>query len=287
MKSSIIAVASLAALAVATPLDKRAYEYKVEWDVVTITVTGYPPQDTNPPATFYSAPAEPSVSIDTSDSEGRYGNWGGRGGWGGNSAPAAETAAPSAPAAAPVPESPKTGQAPASGSAPVNSPISSDYKQGILDSHNNHRANHSAPDLTWSDSLASIAQQIASSCVYAHDTQTGGGGYGQNIGAGAPGSDIPAMITNQMYNGEVNLYPGYGGEPNMGNFAQWGHFSQIVWKSTTQVGCFTQHCPGGLANTGGGVSPYFTVCNYSPPGNFGGQYGANVLAPKGAPTITL
>jgi hypothetical protein len=114
--------------------------------------------------------------------------------------------------------------------------------------------------------MASIAAQIAASCVYAHDTSTGGGGYGQNIGAGAPPEDIPAMITNEMYNDEIGFYPGYGSEPDMGNFEKWGHYSQIVWKSTTGVGCATQYCPNGLANTGGNVSPYFTVCNYSPPG---------------------
>ena len=129
-----------------------------------------------------------------------------------------------------------------------------------------HRDNASVPHLTWDDHMASVAAQIAASCIYAHDTSTGGGGYGQNIGAGAPPSDIPAMITNQMYNDEIGFYPGYGGEPDMSNFESWGHYSQIVWKSTTGVGCATQYCPGGLANTGGDVSPYFTVCNYSPPG---------------------
>jgi hypothetical protein len=159
-------------------------------------------------------------------------------------------------------ESQPTSQPP----SPAPTSISSDYQQGILDSHNIHRANHSVSNLVWSDNMASIAASIAASCVYAHNTAAGGGGYGQNIGAGAEPSDIPAMITNQMYNDEIGWYPGYGGEPSMNNFERWGHFSQIVWKSTTSVGCYTQYCPSGLANTGGGVSPYFTVCNYSPPG---------------------
>jgi uncharacterized protein YkwD len=44
------------------------------------------------------------------------------------------------------------------------------YSQPILDQHNNHRANSSAPPLTWSDNMASIAAEIATSCVYAHNT---------------------------------------------------------------------------------------------------------------------
>jgi uncharacterized protein YkwD len=43
------------------------------------------------------------------------------------------------------------------------------YIEAILQEHNDHRANHSAPALTWSDNLANIAGQTASSCVYAHD----------------------------------------------------------------------------------------------------------------------
>ena len=96
------------------------------------------------------------------------------------------------------------------------------------------------------------------------------------------------MINNEMYNGEIEYYPTpYGIEPDMSNFEKWGHYSQIVWKSTVQVGCYTQYCPHGLANTGSGVSPYFTVCNYSPPGNFAGEYGANVGQPGDMPTVIL
>ncbi|KIW79552.1 hypothetical protein Z517_06164 [Fonsecaea pedrosoi CBS 271.37] len=282
------AIAALCAgMAVASPLDKRDYVTEIDLYTVTVTVTGYPPTDT------------PAVSSGSS--------WGSWGAWHGGSSEdwSSESPAPTsaAPADTPAP-SPPPSEAPATTSdswaapeasstptqaapSPVSTAVSSDYQQGILDSHNMHRDNASVPHLSWSDEMASIAAQIAASCVYAHDTSTGGGGYGQNIGAGAPPSDIPAMITNEMYNGEINFYPSYGGEPDMSNFEKWGHYSQIVWKSTSSVGCATQYCPNGLANTGGNVSPYFTVCNYSPPGNFGGEYGANVLQPGGLPTVTL
>ena len=45
-----------------------------------------------------------------------------------------------------------------------------DYQTTVLTLHNLHRRNHSATDLTWSASLAGTAQQIASSCVYEHNT---------------------------------------------------------------------------------------------------------------------
>jgi uncharacterized protein YkwD len=157
-----------------------------------------------------------------------------------------------------------------------------DYKQTVLDSHNNSRAKHGAPPLVWDDELFSITKQIAGSCKYAHDTKTGGGGYGQNIAAGAKASEIHKVIIDQFYS-EVKYYQWYGREPDMSNFSQWGHFSALIWKDTTAVACWTEDCsgrPGKLAGVSGNVPPHFTVCNYRKPGNVGGQYAKNVLAPK-------
>ncbi|KIW64768.1 hypothetical protein PV04_09678 [Phialophora macrospora] len=158
----------------------------------------------------------------------------------------------------------------------------------ILVAHNIHRSNHTATNLTWSESLASIAADIAATCVYDHNTTAGGGGYGQNIGAGYTPDRVPSMIGNSMYNTEMPYYPlPYGQDnPDMSDFNNWGHFSQIVWKDTSEVGCATQYCPDGLANTGSGVSPYFTVCNYSPPGNIQGAY-SQVGAPLGQPITEI
>lgn len=153
------------------------------------------------------------------------------------------------------------------------------YQQIVIAHHNVHRANHSASALTWSADLASTAASIAASCVYAHNVTANGGGYGQNIAAGLPASNVSAVITDLFYNGEVNNFAGLYGQanPDMSNFENWGHFSQLVWKATTQVGCATQDCSAsGLANTGQYVSPYFTVCNYMSPGNYGGEYGAQI-----------
>lgn len=141
-----------------------------------------------------------------------------------------------------------------------------DYIQAVLGAHNSHRDNHSAPALTWSYELAGIAHNIGKSCYYQHNTEMGGGGYGQNIGAGASPQDSPAMISNLMYNGEFDLYPGYDAEPGMDSFEEWGHFSQIIWNETQEVGCATIHCPGGLGNTAKNVAPWFLVCNFRPAG---------------------
>lgn len=69
----------------------------------------------------------------------------------------------------------------------------------------------------------------------------------------------------------MTYYSGMYGEtnPSFADFENWGHFSQIVWKDTTGVGCAVVDCgTGGLANVGSDVPPYFTVCNYYPAGKF-------------------
>jgi hypothetical protein len=49
-----------------------------------------------------------------------------------------------------------------------------------------------------------------------------------------------------------------------------GHYTQIVWKTTTRLGCGVALCDQN--------SPFmgfpkweFWVCNYAPPGNYNGQ----------------
>jgi len=177
------------------------------------------------------------------------------------------------------------------GFTPSPSPVSA-YADRVLLAHNVHRANHSAADLTYSNELAAVAQEIASSCVYAHDTTvestTGNGVYGQNIAAGLTADEVTDVITNLWYNAEVNAYSPYYGQANPGgNFNNYGHFTQIVWQGTTVVGCATQDCSAnGLANVGSNVPPYFTVCNYYEAGNYGGEYADNIDAPLGFPTVT-
>ena len=93
-----------------------------------------------------------------------------------------------------------------------------------------------------------------------------GGGYGQNIAAGVSDDQIDRVITNMFYDSEVQAFANNYGNPSPGGFEEWGHFSQMVWVNTVEVACVTKKCDK-LENTGGNVPPYFTVCNYSPPGN--------------------
>ena len=112
----------------------------------------------------------------------------------------------------------------------------------------------------------------------------GDGDYGQNIGAGITAGNISALLTNLLYNGEIENYPLPYGQKDPAGLESWGHYSQMVWSDTTSVGCYTYDCsppgqpatqdcdPSGqsyLANTNCGsygTPAVFTVCNYYPEG---------------------
>ncbi|PNS20468.1 Repressed by EFG1 protein 1 [Sphaceloma murrayae] len=175
----------------------------------------------------------------------------------------------------------KTSSKPATG-------VATTYKQAVIAHHNYHRANHSSPDIAWDDALAATAKTIADTCQYGHSMNVDGGGYGQNIAAGIYGQEIGKVISDMFYNGEVSAFGQQYGQatPNMDNFGTWGHFSQIVWKATTKVGCATTDCTGKAMNAA--LSNYgsvFTVCNYKVAGNMQGAYGENIGESLQKPTI--
>ena len=89
------------------------------------------------------------------------------------------------------------------------------------------------------------------------------------------------------YNGEIQYFDGMYGQDNpSSNFEKWGHFSQMIWKSTTHVGCATVDCSG-KGNMDSFAKPaIYTVCNYGPAGNMGGAYAKNIEQPSGDATVS-
>ncbi|KAM0264155.1 hypothetical protein ACHAQJ_000901 [Trichoderma viride] len=192
--------------------------------------------------------------------------------------------------------SPKPAAAASPAASPAASSSGSNYQSAIVNEHNIHRANHSAPALEWDDTLAGFAQITAAGCVFAHDMTEGGGAvsYGQNLASWGSTGDISGLqieagrrgITDQWYNDEIENWTYYGlsDPPSGSDLDAWGHFTQLVWKSSTKVGCATVQCPSGSVLS---MPSWYTVCNYGPPGNFGGEYAENVLKPLGQPTVTV
>ncbi|KAI9671161.1 MAG: hypothetical protein M1817_003668 [Caeruleum heppii] len=283
MHTSIIASALFAALALATPIKRdvvTAVDVVVNTVIVTVTAGDIPTPTPTPEPVVVTTTILPQRNQFFAPQEQEE-----------QPASAPASSSVQAPAPAPSEEAPAPAPAPAQAQEESVTSGGTDFKSQSIFHHNVHRANHSAPALEWSDALASTAQKIANTCQYKHNTAMDGGGYGQNIAAGNGPEKIGNVISDQFYNAEMEIYSNlgfYGKEPNTGDessrFHDWGHFSQMVWKSAAKFGCAVQKC-GVLRDAGGNdmaamnIPPFFTVCNYDQ-GNMGGQFGQNVLPPQ-------
>ena len=136
----------------------------------------------------------------------------------------------------------------------------------ILNAHNYYRSLVGCPPLTWSSTRATAAQTWANYLrdhnLFEHSCPGGGCGYGENI-AGGYGS-WTAAINGWASEKSYFIYGPFGdGSSTTGHWYDVGHYTQIVWYDTTQCGCAAASHP-----TWGTVY----VCQYTPPGNYWGQY---------------
>lgn len=150
-------------------------------------------------------------------------------------------------------------------STPIMAATAAEIQQW-LQAHNTYRALHGVPPVTWSATVAASAQAWADTCPSGHS----GSGYGENMAFSSPASYNPGVETIvQWWYDEEPLYD----YSNPGFSSDTGHFTQVVWKGTTEIGCgFKSGCSTGSANV--------WVCQYNPPGNYTGQFAANVFPPN-------
>ncbi len=157
--------------------------------------------------------------------------------------------------------------------APATSSPAPAFDQQLLDRTNAQRARHGVSPLVLDPAISRWAQewadQMAKSGKFEHRSPNK---YGENLyyawdPAGA--SPSGAEVADAWYN-QVREYMYYGREPDMSTFSKCGNFTQAVWKSSRGMGV-------GLAKS---RDKTYVVVNYSPPGNYVGQFAANVPAPR-------
>jgi uncharacterized protein YkwD len=123
--------------------------------------------------------------------------------------------------------------------------------------HNQARAEAGAAPLVWSDELSSHAQEWAEELARRDRMQhRSNNRYGENL---AYGTNVDAAGAAHMWLSERAAYD--GGPISRGNFSSIGHYTQMIWGSTTEVGY-------GIARVGRNV---YVVANYAPAGNVVGQ----------------
>ncbi len=146
------------------------------------------------------------------------------------------------------------------GAAAGSSNAPSDQIQAILAAHNSYRAQVGVPPLQWSASLAASAQNWAN-----HLAATGTlvhSGSGENLAEATAGALSLTQLVDMW--GNEKQYFTEGTFPNVSTTGNWddvGHYTQVVWRNTTEVG-------GGIAR---GQGNDVLVCHYNPAGNVVGQ----------------
>lgn len=138
------------------------------------------------------------------------------------------------------------------------------YTSAILNSTNFFRAEHSAPPVAWNDTLETYAEDWLegnTACEFEHS----GGPYGENLALGC--SDAQSCV--DAWGNERAAYP----FDQPGFYQGTGHFTQLVWRNTTTVGCGKRLC---------GVQGWFLACEYWPRGNYAGAYADQVTKKPGA-----
>ncbi|HEY0165349.1 MAG TPA: CAP domain-containing protein [Sphingomicrobium sp.] len=136
-------------------------------------------------------------------------------------------------------------------------------RHSVLNAHNQARGQFGVTPLAWSDDLAAAAmahaQYMARTGIYGHDQTPGRRKKsGENLWRGPRGVFSYDVMIGVMIAEAKDFQPGVF--PNISRTGVWNdvaHYTQIVWPTTTSVGC-------ALASSA--TSDYF-VCRYSPTGN--------------------
>jgi len=174
--------------------------------------------------------------------------------------------------------------------------VSGANQQSVLDIHNRERAAVGQPALVWSESLASDAlgylhKMVAENQGVVWPTPGGqklirhdpaiSGTQGENLGfatrTGPPDPPKAPSLErlvgswvaekNNIPSGFTGAFPpGYILEPPI------GHYTQMVWGKTKEVGCAAAivRGMGGNGPQEPAVASYL-ICRYTPPGNFENQ----------------
>ena len=139
--------------------------------------------------------------------------------------------------------------------------------QVMLAEHNKERRALGIGDMVLDDDLnaqaLAYAQEMARTGNFAHSPSSSRPNQGENLWAGtASRFAYEAMVGAWIDEKQYYIHDRFPYVSNTGNWQDVGHYTQIIWRNSTQLGC-------GLA-TGGGWD--YLVCRYSPPGNVVGQF---------------
>ena len=148
-----------------------------------------------------------------------------------------------------------------------------EIRNNILVNHNYHRKRHQVGDLTRNSELEVIAQtyseKLASTGNFAHSgNKYKGNPLGENLykSWGSYQVSVTGKEASNSWYEEVKDYD----FNNPGFTSGTGHFTQLVWKNSKQLGCGASCQNNAIVVT----------CNYYPAGNYLGEFDYNVFPLK-------
>ena len=156
----------------------------------------------------------------------------------------------------------------ASGAAPAANISEGDsaFANRMLALHNRERAAVGSPPLLWDETLAQSAASygpaLAALGRLRHSPRESRPGQRENLAMASTGHFNDHQLAGLWVAEKRDFVPGLF--PNVARNGDWesvAHYTQMVWKGTTHVGCSLYR--------GGGND--FLICRYSPPGNKDGK----------------
>ncbi|KAL3313006.1 hypothetical protein Ciccas_008393 [Cichlidogyrus casuarinus] len=148
-----------------------------------------------------------------------------------------------------------------------------DFRRDVFEYHNQVRHEHGVSDLVRNAELDEMAQQWADKLArdgspsYSYKTYNGSL-LGENVALRFTVHDfMPAsMLIDKWLNAADNY--NYEREPTDEEIREWGHYTQVVWKNSKEIGIGRAQCSK--------LSKAFVVIFYHPPGNLRDQFVENV-----------
>ena len=139
-------------------------------------------------------------------------------------------------------------------------------RQAVVELHRQTRARVGLPPLAWNDDLAAAARDhaamLARTGALRHAEQSPAEAQGENLWAGTRGAYAYREMVAAWAEEAANFVN--APTPRFSRSGQWqdaGHYAQIIWRDTREVGCAIASDP----------REDYLVCRYRPAGNVMGQ----------------
>jgi uncharacterized protein YkwD len=144
--------------------------------------------------------------------------------------------------------------------------LTAGFEQRLLGAHNRERTATGIAPLHWSPSLAASAQKwadhLAATGKFQHAPENPLLPQGENLWAGTAGYYSYEAMVDAWIREKRNFRPGlFPNNSVTGRVADVGHYTQLMWRTTGEVGCAQARSKG----------EDILVCRYSDAGNYLGE----------------